>query len=265
MNKFIKKTTAIIQISVLSVVFIFAGVTFNKQIKYSQTLNTEILTLKQINENNLSHYEDTIIKIVKNIKMTDSYLFTGGYSINNNKDDFDLKSYEDLLLLKNNFTDLLKMTDNFFNERTDYFNELPDIWPLFNNHSITISSGFGERFNPFNSKRLAKNPHEGIDLVSNWADPVIATADGVIRDHFINDWRMGRYVIIQHKNNIRTHYAHMSKVIVHEGERVKKGQVIGYLGNSGISTGPHLHYGVSKNGVFIDPINFLRRTAIINN
>ena len=83
-----------------------------------------------------------------------------------------------------------------------------------------------------------------------------------IKDNWIMHWKMGRWVIIQHKNSVETHYAHMSKVIVHEGEWVKKGQVIGYLGNSGISTGPHLHYGIYQNGIFKNPILFLRQPAI---
>lgn len=262
MKTFIRKAVVGLQVLVMASVFVFAGMTFDNQVEYSKTLNTEIVSLNDTIVDNKEYYTDTIIKIVENVKMTDSYLFTGGYSDSDTESDFNLKSYEDLLLLNNNFTELLNSTENFFDDRSDFYNDLPNIWPLFNSNSIAVSSGFGERFNPFNSERLASNPHEGIDLVTNWGDPVIATADGFVEHHWINDWKMGRYVIMKHKNNIRTYYAHMSKVIVHENQWVKKGQVIGYLGNSGISTGPHLHYGVSQNGIFLDPINFLRQPAI---
>ncbi len=262
MNKFIRKTTVILQVLIMASVFMLAGTTFDRQIEYSDSLNLEIVTLNQEIENRHEHYTETIIKIVENVKMTDSYLFTGGFS-DETSTTFSLKSYEDILTLNNDFTDLLNDLDNFFDNRSDYYSELPNIWPLFSTSKIAISSPFGDRFNPFTGK-ISLTPHSGIDLVTTFGDPVIATADGYIRDNWIMHWKYGRWVIIQHKNDIETHYAHMLKVIVHEGDWVKKGQVIGYLGNSGMSTGPHLHYGVCKDGVFIDPINFLRQSAIFH-
>ncbi len=262
MNKFIRKTTVTLQVLIMASVFIFAVSTFDRQVEYSDSLNTQIVMLNQEKEDNLNHYTETIIKIVENVKITDSYLFSGGFS-DEPSSSFSLKSYEDMLTLNNDFSSMLQDLNNFFDDRSDYYSELPNVWPLFSTSKIAISSPFGDRFNPFTGK-ISLTPHSGIDLVTTFGDAVIATADGYIRDNWIMHWKFGRWVVIQHKNNIETHYAHMSKVIVHEGDWVKKGQVIGYLGNSGMSTGPHLHYGVCKDGVFVDPINFLRQSAVFN-
>ena len=261
MIKFIKNTVIAIQILAMAFLFVHMNFTYTEEIKYSNSLKQEISTLNSNIEERYEHYTKTIIKIVENVKMTDAYLFTGGYS-DEETDGFSLKSYEDMLTLNNDFTDILNDLDNFFGERTDYYNDLPNIWPLFSTSTIAVSSGFGDRFNPFTGK-ISLTPHNGIDLVTKYGDPVIATADGYVKDNWIMHDIYGRWVVIQHKHNISTHYAHMSKVIVHEGDWVRKGQVIGYLGNSGFSTGPHLHYGIFQNGIFKDPVLFLRHPAVL--
>jgi len=260
MIKFIKKTVVAIQIATIALLFLHMGTIYFDGINTENILTNEVVILNAQLNSQKTEYEDTIVKIVENVKMTDSYLFTGGFTVEE-ANAFNIKSYEDMLTLNNDFTDMLNDLDNFFGERTEYFNDLPNIWPLFSTNRIAISSGFGDRFSPITGK-ITK--HEGIDLVTNWADPVIATADGYVEDNWIQHWIMGKWVVIKHKNGIETEYAHMSRVIVHEGDLVKKGQVIGYLGNSGVSTGPHLHYAVKKDGVFIDPINFLRQAAVSN-
>ncbi len=117
-----------------------------------------------------------------------------------------------------------------------------------------ISSYYGYRRDPFTGKRAF---HSGIDIVARYGAPVRATADGVV-------WRvgysrgLGRYVKIRHKHGFMTVYGHLRKYVVKRGERVKKGEIIGYVGNTGRSTGPHLHYEIRRWGRSLNPLRFIR-------
>jgi len=119
--------------------------------------------------------------------------------------------------------------------------------------SYTLMSGFGERVDPIVGKRAL---HAGIDLKNEIGTPVLATARGtVIYAGWMRDY--GRLVEIDHGLGIRTRYAHLKAISVKVGQTVELRQQIGKLGNSGRSTGPHLHYEVQVNGKPFDPMNFL--------
>ncbi len=117
-----------------------------------------------------------------------------------------------------------------------------------------ISSYYGFRRDPFTGKRAF---HAGIDIVGPYRSPVRATADGVV---FSVGYQrgLGRYVKIKHEHGYMTVYGHLYKYVVRPGEHVKKGEVIGYLGNTGRSTGAHLHYEIRYYGRPINPIKFIR-------
>jgi murein DD-endopeptidase MepM/ murein hydrolase activator NlpD len=102
--------------------------------------------------------------------------------------------------------------------------------------------------------------HKGIDLAAPVGTPVYATADGIVERA---DWfsSYGLYVAIEHGSNLETRYAHMSRLAVAAGERVKKGEVIGYVGSTGRSTGPHLHYEVRVSGAAVNPIPYMAETG----
>lgn len=117
-----------------------------------------------------------------------------------------------------------------------------------------ITSGFGKRVDPLNGKSAL---HTGIDFRSNHGDNIYATADGVVNKAFYNG-SYGNYVLIDHKNGYSTAFSHMKKFLVRPGQRVKRGQLIGHVGNSGRSTGPHLHYEVTLDGEPIDPYIFMK-------
>ena len=116
-----------------------------------------------------------------------------------------------------------------------------------------INSGFGYRKDPFNSKLAF---HSGVDIDAKIGDPVVATADGIV-EHAGRYKSYGEAVIIEHKGEYQTLYGHLSKIRVKEGQSVKAGDIIGYAGSTGRSTGPHLHYEVIKDGKNVDPINYL--------
>ncbi len=117
-----------------------------------------------------------------------------------------------------------------------------------------ITSKFGPRFHPIEKEEKF---HTGIDIAAPYGSPVYATASGkVIRARRTNSGK-GNFVMIKHINNIMTIYLHLSRITVKEGQFVKKGEIIGYVGSSGTATGPHLHYEVLYNGKPIDPLIFM--------
>lgn len=125
----------------------------------------------------------------------------------------------------------------------------PSIWPT----SGEVSSRFGWRNSPWGG---GQELHPGIDIANSMGTPIFATADGEV---VLSGWSggYGNIVQINHGKGIETIYGHNSRVIVNAGQAVKKGQVIAYLGSTGRSTGPHLHYEVRVNGTAVDPIRFL--------
>lgn len=128
----------------------------------------------------------------------------------------------------------------------------PTLWPVMGR----ITSSFGERLDPFNGEGAF---HSGIDIGTSFGAAVRAPADGVVlKASFGNGY--GREVVLDHGNNIETLYGHLSGFAVTVGERVQRGQVIGYVGSSGHSTGPHLHYEVRVRDTPVNPHKYLRET-----
>ena len=118
---------------------------------------------------------------------------------------------------------------------------------------MTLTSGYGMRTHPVLGGR---RNHKGVDLAAPSGTPVYAPADGVIARA---DWfsSYGNYVQIEHGGELQTRYGHLSGFAVHSGDRVKKGDLIGYVGSTGRSTGPHLHYEVRVAGESVDPTPYL--------
>jgi murein DD-endopeptidase MepM/ murein hydrolase activator NlpD len=120
-----------------------------------------------------------------------------------------------------------------------------------------FTSGFGSRSDPF---RHGAAFHPGIDLAAPRGTPVYATADGTVRRAGWNSGGYGNLVELDHGRGILTRYGHMSKILVSEGDHVKRGQQIGEVGSTGRSTGNHLHYEVRIDNSPVNPIPFMRST-----
>lgn len=138
---------------------------------------------------------------------------------------------------------------NTLTKKKDQLDRTPSIWPVRG----YISSSYGWRNHP-----VIKIPkrHAGMDIAVPRGTPVKATALGkVTRTGYVAGY--GILVEVDHGNGLKTLYAHNSRVLVKKGEMVKKGQVIAYSGNTGVSTGDHLHYEIRKNGKDINPANYL--------
>ena len=130
--------------------------------------------------------------------------------------------------------------------RTSVPGNIPSGWPT----SGDISSPFGWRWN-------GTDFHPGIDIANDMGTPIVATADGVVTTAGWNGGGYGNMVDIDHGNGILTRYGHASEVVVHEGQHVKRGEVIAYMGSTGFSTGPHVHYEIHVNGETVNPASYL--------
>ena len=132
-------------------------------------------------------------------------------------------------------------------------NSAPNLWPV----EGQVTGSFGERIDPFNGEGAF---HSGVDIGSSYGHPIVAPADGIVT---VTD-TMGGYgktIMIDHGNGISTRYGHLSGFAVTAGQRVQRGEVIGYVGESGRSTGPHLHYEVRINDTPVNPYKYLRMTV----
>lgn len=97
--------------------------------------------------------------------------------------------------------------------------------------------------------------HNGMDFTAPPGTPIYATGDGTVTKVGLGSG-YGKMIIIEHGFGYKTYYAHMSKYNTKVGRKVKRGEIIGYVGNTGLSSGPHLHYEVWKNGKVVNPVNF---------
>jgi len=155
----------------------------------------------------------------------------------------------ELYIQSTSFDEVYKMAKN----KAKMLASIPAIQPVSNKELKRIASGFGYRIHPiYKTLRM----HEGIDFTAPTGTPIYATGDGQVERLKSRMSGYGKVIIIDHGFGYESLYAHMSKMIVKPGEKVKRGQVIGYVGNTGRSTGPHLHYEVRKNGKPVNPVHF---------
>ena len=239
----------------------------------------------QLLENEKSALKDSIVFIYENLvlidnkidNMSDYYsklqlvadldenrdivkLGTGGRVYHNDKLSF--LSSDDRFLLESTEkkTDIVKNKLNYqlyradkikkkMSAKIDKIKYTPSIWPTYGR----ISAGFGIRIHPITHK---PEFHKGVDIANRVGTPIVSTAYGkVVFAGWISGY--GKFIKIKHGYGYMTCYGHLSKMNVHEGQIVKKGQLIGYMGSTGLSTGSHLHYEVRMNNKQIDPIPFM--------
>lgn len=130
---------------------------------------------------------------------------------------------------------------------------IPAIQPISNKQLVAIASGFGFRVHPIYK---VKKMHTGIDFAASIGTPIYATADGKVLEVDVKFSGYGKMVEIDHGFGYKTRYAHMHEFAVRPGQTIKRGDLVGYVGNTGLSTAPHLHYEVLINGSQVDPVHY---------
>lgn len=138
-------------------------------------------------------------------------------------------------------------------EKEKLLSAIPAIQPVKNEQLKQMASGFGYRSDPFTKVRKF---HAGMDFSAKSGTPIYATGDGVVDRADNTASGYGNHIVIRHGFGYETLYGHLSKYKVRAGQRVKRGDVIGYVGSTGRSEAPHLHYEVHKNGEVVNPLNF---------
>lgn len=142
---------------------------------------------------------------------------------------------------------------DFAMRKEELLASIPAIQPIQNDDLKRTASGYGMRMHPIYKFRKM---HNGMDFSAPLGTPIFATGNARVRSVKRSRRGYGNHVILDHGFNYETLYGHMSKITVFPGQRVKRGEIIGYVGNSGTSTAPHLHYEVLKDGSPVNPINF---------
>lgn len=154
-----------------------------------------------------------------------------------------------LYIQSKSFDELVKLVKS----KAKLLTSIPAIQPISNKDLRHQPSGFGWRTHP-----IYKTPefHPGMDFAAPEGTEIYSTGDGIISRADDMAQGYGNHVVINHGYGYETLYGHMTKFVVHVGQQVKRGQLIGYVGSTGLSTAPHVHYEVHKNGDIVNPINF---------
>jgi hypothetical protein len=145
--------------------------------------------------------------------------------------------------------DVIALAEN----KEKLFAAIPAIQPVANKELIALASGFGMRIHPVYKVRKM---HTGVDFAAAIGTPIYATADGIIDKLEVSFSGYGKQLEIDHGFGYRTRFAHMHGFAVRFGQKVKRGDLIGYVGETGLSTAPHLHYEVFVNGIHVNPIHY---------
>lgn len=143
---------------------------------------------------------------------------------------------------------------HIISRQEDIFRFVPSVAPL--KERYRISDRFGYRVHPISGRRAF---HAGLDMAAEYAATVHATASGTV-SFSGNVPGYGKTVVVTHRFGFQTRYAHLTRIYRHKGDAVEKGEVVGFVGSTGLSTGNHLHYEVIKNNRMINPINFMYGT-----
>jgi murein DD-endopeptidase MepM/ murein hydrolase activator NlpD len=156
---------------------------------------------------------------------------------------------KELTIQSKSLDDILKMAK----AKDKLLAAIPAIQPVRNENLKQMASGFGYRTDPFTK---ARKMHEGMDFTAKIGTPIYATGDGIVARADNTASGFGNHIVIRHGFGYETLYAHLSKYKCRAGQHIKRGDVIGYVGSTGRSEGPHLHYEVHKNGKVVNPLNF---------
>lgn len=230
----------------------------------------DVLT-KEMKETNrmladLQNRDDNVYRIIFEAEPIPASVRTAGVGGTNRYKDIMDKGLEREDLILNTTQKIDKLKKQMYIQTKSYdeiiqlakskekmFASIPAVQPLDNKDLTRLASGFGLRIHPiYKVKRM----HTGLDFAAQKGSPIYATGDGVVSKVAANAGGYGNEVQVNHGYGYITLYAHMSAFAVKPGQRVKRGELLGYVGSTGSSTAPHLHYEVIHNGVKVNPVHF---------
>jgi murein DD-endopeptidase MepM/ murein hydrolase activator NlpD len=232
---------------------------------YYSKLNQEVTTLDETLKG-LEHRDDNIYRVVLGAEPIDKAVRDAGVGGSDRYAEIKGKDivHEDLVIELQEKADKLRRKLYIESKSQDevvqlaekkekLFAAIPAIQPIANKQLIALASGFGMRVHPIYK---VKKMHSGIDFAAPIGTPIYATADGKIDEVSVRFSGYGKMIVIDHGFGYKTRYAHMHDFAVRKGQNIKRGELIGYVGNTGLSTAPHLHYEVLMNGVLINPVHY---------
>lgn len=283
MNKRRKKLKRKI-ISLLINLFVWMGVAVAYYVVFSIFFDTPIeYEIRKTNSTLTKQYDmlsekfDTVNRVLENVELRDRNIYgmlfeANPYNASTKIDTSKWIEKERLLNMTNNalaelFLNKLSNVEKSTTKGTERFKQLettmvsmgknvnfiPAIQPIVNKDFTKLAASYGMRIQPF-FKTVAS--HQGVDFAVPEDTRVYATADGTVRSVGQGATGEGLTINIDHGNKYITTYSHLSKALVNKGQQIRRGDIIAYSGNSGLSFLPHLHYAISHNGMRIDPINY---------
>jgi murein DD-endopeptidase MepM/ murein hydrolase activator NlpD len=232
---------------------------------YYDKLNQDVELLSKI-LNNIEHRDDNIYRVVLGAEPIEKSVRDAGVGGADRYADIREKgiTHQNLVVTLHEKVDKLRRKLYIESKSQDevvrlaekkekLYAAIPAIQPISNKQLIALASGFGWRVHPVYK---VKKRHTGIDFAASIGTPIYATADGKVAVVDVKFSGYGKVVEIDHGFGYRTRYAHMHDFAVRMGQNVKRGDLIGYVGNTGMSTAPHLHYEVMINGNQVDPVHY---------
>lgn len=249
-------TFSLVTLSALYIAWSFFTTTIDR--REIARLEAENASLRQVNgsfeqsiaqlENRLASYEDRTRKLAILAGLDTSSSGIGGASLSLSEEN-PQGELEHISTRAESLAETLKEVGAKLEEQARWVSSMPTIVPV----KGLMSSGFGVRKDPIHGGPAM---HTGIDFSAPFGAPVYASADGIVT-HAGRSSGLGKSVYISHGFGITTRYGHLSRIAAEEGKRVKRGDLIGYVGNTGRSTGYHLHYEVRVDGKPENPIGYL--------
>lgn len=232
---------------------------------YYQNLETDLHKLEQ-QLASMEYRDDNIYRAVLGAEPIDKSIRQSGIGGADRFEDIRAKNinHEDLIIKMQEMLGKLKRKVYIESKSQDdvvalaenkekLFAAIPAIQPVANKELIALASGYGMRVHPV--YKVLKM-HTGVDFAATIGTPIYATADGVIDRQEVSFSGYGKVIEIDHGFGYRTRFAHMHDFAVRQGQKVKRGDLIGYVGDTGLSTAPHLHYEVFVNGVLVNPVHY---------
>ncbi|MBL0743950.1 M23 family metallopeptidase [Chryseolinea lacunae] len=232
---------------------------------YYEKMTKEVQSLSAILDN-VEHRDDNIYRVVLGAEPIEKSIRHAGVGGVDRYADIKEKSFsrKDMVVSLSEKVDLLRRKLYIESKSQDevvtlaekkekLYAAIPAIQPISNKQLVALASGFGWRTHPIYK---VKKMHTGIDFAASIGTPIYATADGTVAEVKVQFSGYGKSVEVDHGFGYRTRYAHMHDFAVRAGQNVKRGDLIGYVGNTGLSTAPHLHYEVLIKGSQVDPVHY---------